>query len=997
MQAGKSNERKRVTILFADIVNSTGLISGLDLEESASILDPMLSQMADIVVRHGGFVSGLRGDGIKAVFGVPLTLEDHGERACISALELRELAQSGQARIRVGLHSGEVLVRRLRSEAAGEYDAVGLAVHLAARLEQGARPGSIWISGTTAGLVGGRFNLRTLGKKAVKGIRDEVEVFELLSESNRTRWSARSRQHLSKFVGRTGELARLIALISDPKPVISVLGEAGSGKSRLLHELMRRRELAGWTVLWAEVEADDTHAGLRPFAQMLRAWLKIGRQDNPARVRARLHEHVAAVTGPTQPNPGPLLTLLDLGEDATSAGVQKSQILRSLATLIVCHAESNPILLVVEDVHWLDREGLDLLSVLTQSAATGRLAVIQTSRPPAEPLPGAPHCIALGPLSSEDSGRLLDSRMISSPALGPLRDRILERTGGIPLFIEELAKFSAEVAEHHSAIPDGIHAVIGERVDRLPPSAREVLRTASVIGRELPLQVLCRIMNRSNLELAPEIHHLEHGGFVRIATDGAETRLEFSHVLTREVTLAGLLTTERQAIHGAVMAAYEALYPARLDELVEKLGAHASEACAWEKAEHYLGRAARKAIDRSSHSSAIVYIEKALRCLDRSNYETDTRSERELVLRLLLRTAYNAIGNYRQRLGNLDRAETLARGTGRHETLPSIWVSRASALLQLGQVDTAVQFCETARKAAAKRGDNDAAVIAGYMLSRTYFYAGRLAASLRVAVGTLAVLRRSSGVERHGGGFGTSRVMLLTQVTQSRACLGKFAEGRESAAEALSAARKSQRGFDIGLASYGFGVVQWYAGELNAAVPELERGLAASTIDGVQSIYAPLAALLAYGYFRTGRGLEAMVLARKALNHSEASLYHANWPRLFGAMILDANGLHDEALQLASAALAAARKGRYPVQCVWSDLLLAHLHRGPRTAAASRHLARALADSKRMGLRPCIARALFENARLHRMARQEDEARRLFGKADRLAKAMGLHERAEVF
>ncbi len=456
------------------------------------------------------------------------------------------------------------------------------------------------------------------------------------------------------------------------------------------------------------------------------------------------------------------------------------------------------------------------------------------------------------------------------------------------------------------------------------------------------------------------------------------------------MALSGLLISGRRAIHSAAVTAYETLYPARLDELVERLAAHAFEACAWEKAEHYFRRAAQKAIDRSSHASAILFIEQALRSLALWGGETEEREKRELGLRLLLRTAYNAIGNYRERLGNLDRAEALARSTCQHEALPTIWVSRASALLQLGQVDAAVGLCDKARKAALKRGDHDAAVIASYMLSRTYFYSGRLAASLTIASRTLTVLRKNAGAARHGGGFGNSLVMLLTQIAQSCACLGKFAEGRARAAEALAAARKSQRSFDIALASYGFGVVQFYAGDLTAAITELERGLAASTTEGAQSIYVPLAALLGYGYFCAGRGVDAVALIRRVLNYPEVSIYHANWPRIFGGLVLDAGGFHEEALGLASAALAAARKGRYPVQTVWCELLLARLRRDTSRAAASRHVARALAESERMGLRPCIARALFESAELHRMAGQEHEAERLIRQGMRKADMMGL-------
>ncbi len=497
------------------------MISDLDPEQAASVLDPVLRDMAAIVTDHGGFVAGLRGDGIKAVFGIPLTLEDHAERACASALGLRAMARRGRLRMRVGVHSGEVLVRRLQSEVHEEYDAVGVVVHLAARLEQAARPGSIWISAATANLAGGHFNLRSVGRKSARGIRGEVEVFELLGETGRASRPARGREELGKFVNRSEELRRLVELIDHPEPVIGVSGDAGCGKSRLLRELLRRRELARWTVLKAEVEADDTHAGLRPFAHMLRRWLKTGRHHDPAQVRARLVEHVGASNPSAPVDMGALHRLLDVSE-AGAGGIQKEHISRALTGLIAGYAESDPVVVVVEDVHWLSRDGLDLLRALSESAAAGRLAIIQTCRDSTELLPGVRHGIALKPLSVEDARSLLDARMGTAATLDGLKARIAERAGGVPLFIEELAKFSGGFAETDPAIPDSIHAVIGGRVDRLPKACRDALRTASVIGREMPLQVLCSVMKCSEAQLEAQLRILEREGFIRIVTDHAE-------------------------------------------------------------------------------------------------------------------------------------------------------------------------------------------------------------------------------------------------------------------------------------------------------------------------------------------------------------------------------------------------------------------------------------------------------------------------------------------
>jgi tetratricopeptide (TPR) repeat protein len=244
--------------------------------------------------------------------------------------------------------------------------------------------------------------------------------------------------------------------------------------------------------------------------------------------------------------------------------------------------------------------------------------------------------------------------------------------------------------------------------------------------------------------------------------------------------------------------------------------------------------------------------------------------------------------------------------------------------------------------------------------------------------------------QRHGGGFGGSRIMLLTQLTQTNGCIGGFADALQTAAEAQRAAEQSQRSFDIALASYGFGTVHFHAGDPRQAITAMERGLQACASDGAQSIYAPLGALLGYGYYRAGRHDDALALCRRMLAYEETSLYHGNWPRLFGGMILHAVGDHAAALALAESAALVARKGGYPLQVVYSDLLLARLHRTTRPRTALRHADRALTLSRRMGMRPGVARALIEQGNVRQMMNGDDDARRLWRQGLRLADAIGL-------
>ena len=994
LEGWEAGERKYVTVLFADIVGSTAMISGLDPEQAASLLDPMLSKMATIVGQQAGFVARLTGDGIKAIFGVPVAREDHAERACAAALAIRAAAREHQLHTRIGLHSGEVMVRGLQTGTPGDYDAVGMVVHLAARLEQIARPGSIYLSAGTAQLVKGRFNLRPAGSRVAKGVRGAIELFELLRyNSGRTRWSARAHKGLSHFVGRTEELATLLNAVRVRGQVVSVLGEAGAGKSRLIFEVLRRREFLHCIVMKAEVEADDDRAGLRPFARMLRSWLHVRRNDTPALISAKLDERLGQLRKLNRSETFALRVLLDLPNEAKSSPVQQSEIINALRQLVARCCAMTRTLLIVEDTHWLDEQGQRLLRFLGTDAAHTGLTVVQSSRLAASSAPELGPSIVLTRLSAAESWTLLDAILGADLALAELKTQIIARADGIPLFLEEMARylrFSSDVTEPRSTIPDSIQGIIGERIDRLPISCRELLRVASAVGREVPVQLLRDLQEYREPELKQKLRVLEQSGFVRIDMAGEEEILVFSHELTREVAYEGMLKGRRRAIHGAVVTAYESAYEARLDEHVETLGAHASKACEWRKAEHYLRLAAKKAIDRSSHANAIQFIHEALQALGQFDLDISVKAEYELELRLLLRVAFNAIGNYRERLSNLDRAEVLTKLLDRRSSLPALWVSRASVTLQLGDVDSAIRLCAKARRIASREGDHETGVIAGYMLSRSSFYNGRLAASLATAKTALTLLRQQPGSQRHGGGFGSSEVMLLTQLAQTSACLGMLSEAHKSAREALSIAERLGRSFDIALASYGFGVAWLYSDKPESAVRELERGMRASASEGRQSIYAPLGGLLAYSLYRAGGVEDALSLSEKMLSYPEVSLYHGNWPRLFASMIRHGTGDGDRAMRLAQAARTVAKKGGYPLQLVWSDLLLARQHCRTSPAIASRYIHRAREQSRLMRIKPCLAWALIESGHVQNALGREQEAREFLRKGHRLGYEIGL-------
>jgi class 3 adenylate cyclase/tetratricopeptide (TPR) repeat protein len=1008
-------ERKQVTVLFADIVGSTAMIRDLDSEQTSEMLDPVVRGMAKAVQAHGGLVAGLLGDGLKGIFGAPIAQADHAQRACVAALEIRELGGVGKPQIRVGINSGEVVMRVLETGADGDYDAMGLPVHIAARLEQLAQPGRICLSATTAHLVRDRFQIRRLGLATAKGIVQSIEMFELVRRRHtRTRWESWEPNRLTEFVGRTEQLRMMQETLdlagNGSGQLIAVTGEAGAGKSRLVYELLRRNGLQGWTVLTASADADDSRSGFRPFASMLRAWLGIGPDDAPSRVRTELREHLLELGGMGPRERTALAALLDVPfeEDLPSSGGPelRRRIMNATVELVRQCARRHPTLLIFEDIHWLDKDSLDLLRMVEASTPNMPLALIVTYRPPS-PMVFADHVattlISLPRLSEDDARHILDVKLGRHGSLAAIKDDVIARSQGIPLFLEEIARcliedgtlvlragrYQAVRADKPYAVPDSIRGILAERIDRLPRRSKEIVQFACVVGREIPLRLLCHVMGCRDADLDADLKILAESGLLQRVGSEAEQCLVFNHVLTQEVAYAGLLQQRRRQIHGEILAAFEALYPDRLDEHIEMLAQHAAQARLWAKASEYLRRAARKAIERSGHAQAVRFLRDGLEALSFSSGDAGVKEQSELELRLLLRVAFNAIGNYRERLENLDRAQLLARSTGRRSLLPSLMVSRASVVLQIENVSEAVAICAKARRDATRRGDNETRVIAGYMLSRSHFYDGQFRRSLAAARQALALVHAEPAKARHGGGFGSSEVMLLTQMAQSQACLGEFSDGAANGEAAFRIAERLGRDFDIGLASYGIGMVHLYAGDLWPSVAVLERGLrAVETGHPAQSIFALLGGLLSYAYLQAGANDAALALSRRVLAYDEESCHHANWARLYGAMILRETGQMHEASGLARKASQVARRWGYVVQTVWSELLLAQLLQADDPRRARRHLTNATQLSEQIEMRPCLVRCLMQSGELYRQENQDRRAADAVARAEKVARSI---------
>ncbi|MGE0335175.1 MAG: AAA family ATPase [Gammaproteobacteria bacterium] len=662
-------ERKTITVLFVDIKGSTAMIDGLDPEEARAVIDPALQLMIDAVHAYGGHVAQALGDGIFALFGAPIAHEDHAQRAVHAALTMQASLRAYSDRLRrshgfpldprIGINTGDVVVRAIRKDDRHtDYVPVGHAVNVASRAEQLASPGAIVLTEFTEALVAGFFDLRALGPVPMKGVEAPVALFQVQgTRAQATRLQVAAQRGLSAFVGREAQLAQLLAAYQRAEEgqgqVIAVVGEPGLGKSRLLYEF---RAALPASVRVRELQAVAYAQGLPyfPLIEMLRARFPAVRED-PAVRGPRLAAEILAQGRGLEDAVPYLLSLLD-EELATrdllqmDAQVCRRRTHEALRRLVLAEAQREPVVMVCEDLHWIDPETQAVLDAVVEQLGGSRLLLVTTYRPEYRHEWSGKSTydqVRLAPLRTEDGQRLLEHLLGPDPRLDTLKRQVLDLTGGTPFFIEEVVQalvehgsleghrgsYRALTAATLSRIPPTVQGVLAARIDRLPTTEKAVLLELSVIGRECPLAIVRRVGRRAEHELELALGALQKREFVYPKFDDSDPTLMFKHALTQEVAYQSLLLSHRRELHDRVGEAIEALHPHDLERWVPTLAHHFGHGTNDAKAIAYYRRAAQQASRRGAAREALHSLDLALARVARMP-ASRARDEQELELRL---------------------------------------------------------------------------------------------------------------------------------------------------------------------------------------------------------------------------------------------------------------------------------------------------------------------------------------------------------------------------
>jgi class 3 adenylate cyclase/tetratricopeptide (TPR) repeat protein len=1016
-------ERKQITVLFADIKGSTTLIEDLDPEDAELRLRPALDAMINAVHRYEGTINRVQGDGIMALFGAPLAHEDNAVRAAYAALDMQKgvgAACDSDIAIRVGLHAGEVLVRAIHNDLSVDYDAIGPTVHLAARMEQMASPGAIYCTANVMRMAKGFVDAASLGEVSVKGVRHPVELFQIVGHTSaRTRWEVTAARGLTPFVGRQTEAAglqRALELASTGQgQVIVVKGEAGTGKSRLVHEFLQSPDLSDWMVLKTAAAPYLRGTPYLAISNLLRSWCEISEQASAAEARDRLDNALAALPAGSSTYLPALQSLLELPVEDTDwstlePAVRRQRMRSTVKDLFLRCAQNRPLLLWFEDMQWTDVETQEVVESLMEAMGASRFLVVLTCRPDYtakwEDRDRVTR-VLLDPLQSSAAEQLVRSLLGEGAATAELRSLIVERTGGTPLFIEETVRtlvesgvlrtrdgryeLTREIREIQ--IPETVQSVIAARIDSLSPNRKTLLQMASVIGSDIPITLLRDVVDLAGLELQKLLGELQAAHFLYETSNATSIQWKFTHALVHEVAYGGLIAAKRQALHARVLRAMELQHRQNAQEVVERLAHHALNGAVWKEAVTYLCQAGDKAVELSAYQEAGAFFEQALQAL--THLPQDRERIREGIdVRLKLRPIFGATANYSGLEHCLAEAETLATSINDLPRLAAINVARSFVHNWRGELDASIQCGLRARGIAREIGDRAVDVGASFYLGQAYMWRGDFRQSVALLEDNLSWI---DGPLRHQrlGTTGTGSVLCLGMLGASHGRLGNFEAAIDIAQKACLIAEEVQRPADITLAYWWAGFIWSHKGDVPAALQALEHGFEVCRASQIHFLVPILSTSLGYAYALAGRPAEGIPLLTRALGFSRGSkfTYGEAWSSVYlGFARLLAND-YDGMLDHARGVLDLARAHKYRAIEVDALRLLADIYRhgpAPDQREAELHYLHASEICLELGLRPEYARCQIGLGQMLMRCGREAEAERLFEQASDLCNSMGL-------
>jgi len=906
--AALEGERKTVTALFADIKGSTELEQDLDPEEARAIIDPAIKLMIDAARRYDGYVVQSTGDGIFALFGAPVAHEDHPQRALYAGLRMQEELKRYSARLvaegrnplqgRVGINSGEVVVRSITTGAGQtEYTPIGHTTNLASRMQAVAPVGSIAVAEPTRKLVEGYFALKPLGPTRVKGVSEPVNVYEVTGLGPlRTRLQRSAGRGYTKFVGRQREMDAMKAVAEQAKAghgqIVAAMAEPGVGKSRLIFEFKAVSE-SGWMVLETFSVSHGKASAFLPVIDLLHGYFKISSADE-ARARREKVAGKIVILDPTLGDALPYLyALLGIVEEPDpltqmDAQVRKRRTLDAIKRILIRESLNQPLMVIFEDLHWIDEGTQEFLNLLADSIGTAKILLLVNYRPEYSHQWGSRTYytqLRLDPLGKESADDMLQSLLGDSGDLGPLKRLIIEKTEGNPFFMEEMMQVlfdqgalvrngSIRLIKPLAAlkIPPTVQAILASRIDRLPAEEKSLLQMVAVLGRQFSLDLVKRIANGPEEELTRLLADLQLAEFIYEQPAISDTEYTFKHALTQEVAYNSLLVERRKALHERAGAAIAELYAERPEPHYDDLAHHYSRSGDTRKAVQYLMRAGIAALERGGYAQSLERFSSGLELL-RTLPDSSERTNWELDLQLKLVVILQAVRGQgdEETLSALQRADELCRLSGRTGDL-TVLLGLRSYYFFAGQINKAREFADRALVLAEQSDEPTGVILADYSAAHTYFYLGEFLSSLQHAekARALAGPRPEPWARR-------THLQALHETSRSLWFLGFRERAALRSREASDVARSNLDPFQSAITTGALAELHAYGGQNEQMKQHLEEHLALNAKYGFAPVIPGRAKILE-GWWQVERGESELGIAmiRGGIELNSASNNAAN-------------------------------------------------------------------------------------------------------------------------
>ena len=1008
-------ERKIVTVMFADVANFTSLSEKLDPEEVHQIMDGCFRILLEETHRYEGTINQFTGDGVMALFGAPVAHEDHARRACYASLAIQkalipygeELKRryGSEFRMRIGINSGPVIVGAIGDDLRMDYTAVGDTTNLASRMEHLASPGSVLVSGRTHNLVRDYFEFHTLGKLKIKGKEEAQDAFELIRAGDlATRFEAATAKGLTKFIGREKVLEEMTdayqQVCSGSGRCIEVVGEAGVGKSRLLLEFRDRLPINEFSYLVGRCIRFGYAMTYLPLRQILKSCLGSPETDTDDLRRSRLSP--------------PLQDLLGIKtEDESWINLEpkekRERTFEALRDLLLGESLERPLILAVEDFHWIDRSSEEFLDYFIGWIEKARILMLILRRPDHMPIWGDKGIfkkLAIDRLTAADGADLVKAVLNECEATPEVGEIIYRRAGGNPLFMEELTR---TLLENHSIeekdgkyvltgsssslqVPETVEGIIASRLDRLEENNKKTLQMAAAIGREFTLKLLQNVSRSHDLRTC--IVHLQGLDFIHEKSLLPEPEYVFNHDLTQEVSYNTLLHNRRKEIHEKIGRAIEELYSERLEEFYEVLAAHYSKGESLEKAARYIRLSAEKALQSNSLWVALRLYKELLLLLDQKP-ETDERKKEKIEVLVSMIPILRGLGFPEDPADILQEGARLCKGVQDKRSMAVIHAYAAMAFTYRGDAALGVDYLEQTylRAVASQEFDIVKEVVVG--LIPNYVLRGEFRKVVDVASNVFHLFEKAHPKSNDFGMPADLHVTFLLNRGSAMGFLGDFEHGEEDCRKAVSISNNIGRAFSIGDAelSYGTLLTQW--GRSNKAIDHLLKSI--ENYEKSQgTIWLPTAwSYLGLAHSFEGDGSRALECLENALRMqvesglpSLLSLHHCN----MSAVHLEL-GDYEKTLFHAGEAirLAEANDGKHheALSLIYLGVAEWRIRRIPNRQAEQR-LEKAIEKLKDLGLKPWEAQGNLHLGALLAEAGEPEKARQRVGTAESMFLEMGI-------